>query len=980
MLETINLKIRWLVSPFSYHNVAIPDLKCTELYYFSKTIFKFTNHSHLKNPNEQATRKHLIDQKLVEAGWDVENPSEVVQEFHIPKVEQTGGVQEPIVPYGKNRFADYILKSRDGHPLAVVEAKRTSVDAEAGEEQAKRYAIRIQAQYQCDLPFCFYTNGLDYFFWDVDHNPPRKIYGFPTCDDLERLAYLRKHKRSLSSELIDTAIAGRAYQLRAIKNVLEGIEQQRRNFLLVMATGTGKTRTAVAMIDALVKSGWVSRVLFLVDRIELQSQALDAFKEHTPNLSLWPRAGDNQMETHRKVYVSTYPTMLNVIQAKDNPLSAHFFDFIVVDESHRSIYNVYQNILNYFDAITLGLTATPTDYIDHNTFQLFQCQNEMPTFAYTYEEAVQHRPPYLNNYNVLQLVTNFQHKGIRKETINFTDQQKLFQEGRDVDEVNYEGSELEKTVSNKGTNVLIVKQFMEHCIKDADGVLPGKTIFFCMGKAHARRMKRAFDELYPEHKGELARVIVSGDSEVSGKGGLIDQFKTKDWPRIAISVDMLDTGIDVREIVNLVFAKPVFSVTKFWQMIGRGSRVLDPTKLRSWCPQKDSFLILDCWQNFQYFKMNPEPPQPPTQIPLPVQLFRARLQKAVAAQQQGLNELYRTEVNKLKELLDSLPPRSVTVLDAAAILQRTADQYFWETLTPQSIAFLERDVAPIMRALSGANFKAMRFERDVVLVAWHRLMNDAPALRTGVELIQNQVGDLATSLEQVQAKMEWIEKAQTNSFWHAASHPEMQQIIDELAPLMHLRTGGGNSLQDLLNLKDKVVTLETVEYGPEKAATSITRYREMVEAHILALAQSNLLLQRIRTGENISPDEEEQLATLLADEEPHITKALLGQVYKNRKASFLQFIRHILGLEVVHSFEETVNENFDLFIAQNQHYTAKQLTFLEMLRDFILEKESINKHQLTAAPFTGIHRDGILGLFADKDIDEILTLTQRLGA
>ncbi len=244
-------------------------------------------------------------------------------------------------------------------------------------------------------------------------------------------------------------------------------------------------------------------------------------------------------------------------------------------------------------------------FVGSNTFDLFTCEDGLPTFAYTYEEAVNNIPPYLSSFQVMKIQTQFQAKGISKRTISLEDQKRLILEGKDVEEINFEGSQLEKTVVNKGTNTLIVKEFMEESIKDVNGVLPGKSIFFCASIAHARRLEEVFDTLFPQYHGELAKVLVSDDPRVYGKGGLLDQFTNRDIPRIAISVDMLDTGIDVREIVNLVFAKPVYSYTKFWQMIGRGTRLLEADKIKPWCTEKDIFLIIDCWDNFEYFKEAP---------------------------------------------------------------------------------------------------------------------------------------------------------------------------------------------------------------------------------------------------------------------------------------------------------------------------------------------------------------------------------------
>ena len=596
--------------------------------------------------NEKLTRKEIIDNRLKQAGWNVSDRTQVVEEFDII-VDKNIALEAP-TPYAGHQFSDYVLLGKDGKPLAVVEAKKTSVDAAIGREQAKQYCYNIQKIQVGEIPFCFYTNGHDIHFWDLDNYPPKKVHGFPTRDDLERYAYIRKSRKSLTGELINTKIAGRDYQIRSIRAVMEAIEKRKSKFLLVMATGTGKTRTCVALVDALMRAGWAERVLFLVDRVALRDQALEVFKEQLPNEPRWPKQGEKEITVDRRIYVSTYPTMLNIIRDENRPISPHFFDLVVVDESHRSIYNTYREILDYFNTITLGLTATPTDVIDHNTFNLFECEEGVPTFAYSYDEAVNNIPPYLSNFQVMKIKTKFQDEGINKRSISLEDQQKLMFEGKEIEEINYEGTEIEKKVINRGTNALIVREFMEESIKDNNGVLPGKTIFFCISKAHARRIEEIFDSLFPEYKGELAKVIVSEDPRVYGKGGLLDQFTHNDMPRVAISVDMLDTGIDIRELTNLVFAKPVYSYTKFWQMIGRGTRLLEPEKIKPWCTKKDEFLVLDCWDNFEYFKINPRGKELKPQIPLPVRLFGIRLERIEKAIELGRTEITEKEVQKLK--------------------------------------------------------------------------------------------------------------------------------------------------------------------------------------------------------------------------------------------------------------------------------------------------------------------------------------------
>jgi len=928
--------------------------------------------------NEKLTRKEIIDNRLKQAGWNVDDRTQVVEEFDI--IVDSNMVQEAATPYAGRQFSDYVLLAKDGKPLAVVEAKKSTVDANIGKEQAKQYCFNIQKQFGGELPFCFYTNGHDIFFWDLDNYPPKKVYGFPTRDDLERYTYIRQKRKSLSGEFINTKIAGRDYQIGAIRAVLESVEKRKRRFLLVMATGTGKTRTCIALVDALMRTGWAERVLFLVDRIALRDQTLDAFKEHLPNEPRWPKQGEKEIVKDRRIYVSTYPTMLNVIRNEEKSLSPHFFDLIVVDESHRSIYNTYQEVLDYFNTITLGLTATPTDVIDHNTFQLFETEDGVPTYAYSYDEAVNHIPPYLCNFQVMKIKTKFQAEGISKRTIALEDQKNLILEGKEIEEINYEGTELEKKVINRGTNALIVREFMEECIKDANGVLPGKTIFFCATKAHARRMEEIFDSLYPEYKGELAKVLVSEDPRVYGKGGLLDQFTNNDMPRIALSVDMLDTGIDVRELVNLVFAKPVYSYTKFWQMIGRGTRLLEPEKMKPWCTEKDGFLILDCWDNFEYFKLNPRGKELKGQIPLPVRLFGVRLDKIEKTIEINETEITKKEIEKLRKQIATLPQNSIVILDAKHELQRLEDENFWNHLSSDKIEFLISVVKPLFRTVSEADFKAIRFEKDIVEVSLAKLSDDKEKFDTLKDSIIEEIAELPLSVNIIAKEEELIRQSQSNHFWSTVTEDKFDELILKIAPLMRFREAIVPLGPAKFNFKDLVSEKEYVEFGPQHEALSIAKYRELVELKVNELVLRNPLLQKLKEGKEITATEAEQLAEELHNEHPHITIDLLRRVYNHRKAQFVQFIKHILGIEVLESFPETVSKAFDDFIAKHSYLTSRQLQFMDLLRNFILEKGELQKRNLIESPFTLIHPQGIRGVFSPAEIDEILIFTEKLIA
>lgn len=928
--------------------------------------------------NESTTRKELIDNQLKEAGWNVDDMTQVVTEFNI-EVENV--TEEPTEKYTNRQFSDYVLLGKDGKALAVIEAKKTSVNAELGREQAKQYCYNIQKEKGGELPFCFYTNGHETYFWNLENHPPKKVFGFPTRDDLERYSYIRKNKKPLLTELINTDIAGRDYQIQAIRSVMEAIEKKQTKFLLVMATGTGKTRTTIALIDALMRAGWAEKILFLVDRIALRNQALDAFKEYLPNEPRWPKVGEKSISKSRRIYVSTYPTMLNIIREEADSLSPHFFDLVVVDESHRSIYNTYKEVLDYFNTLTVGLTATPTDVIDHNTFKIFKCEDGIPTFAYSYEEAVNNIPPYLCNFQVMRVQTKFQEEGISKRTISLEDQKRLILEGKEVSEINFEGTDLEKAVINKGTNVAIVKEFMEEAIKDPNGVLPGKSIFFCMTIAHARRIEKIFDVLYPEYNGNLAKVMTSDDPRVYGKGGLLDQFTNQDMPRIAISVDMLDTGIDIRELVNLVFAKPVYSYTKFWQMIGRGTRLLEPKKIKPWCPEKDTFLIMDCWNNFEYFKLNPKGKDAPAQVPLPVRFFGIRLEKIAVAKEKNDLVVLEKETALLKKQIAELPARSVTIQDARADLAMLSEENYWNILTSEKIDFLKNVIKPLFKAVSQTDFKAMRFHKDVLETSLAQLSNDKDKYAALVENLQVQVAELPTTINLVAKHLGSINNVLSTGFWRHISDSDFDVIADKLAPLMKFRKiKSPTDKVTQLNLTDLIKTKEMVEFGPQNEAVSITQYREMVERKINEMISRHPILLQIKNGEAITETDINLLATTLNDEDPHITESLLRKVYKNKKASYLQFIKHILGVEVLETFDEQVSNAVRQFITEHNQLSVRQIEFLNLLKSYIIERGMIEKRNLIEAPFTVVHPKGIRGLFTPTEIQKIVTITEKFAA
>lgn len=933
--------------------------------------------------SERDTRQQIIDDRLRLAGWNVDDPSQVIQELDIYVGGDRGALRERPGRHAGHRFVDYALQLR-GRPAVVVEAKKTSRDAQLGQEQAMQYAEQLRHRDGGALPFILYTNGYDTYFWDSERYPPSKVTGFPTRDDLEWLAERRETRGPLSIELINPAIAGRDYQIEAVRSLLDAIEVRRRKFLMVMATGTGKTRTAAALVDVLQRAHWVKRVLFLVDRIALQEQTVAAFKEHLASSPLWPQQGETSFDRNRRIYVTTYPTMLNLIHAGATPatwISPFFFDLVIADESHRSIYNIYKQVVSYFHGLTLGLTATPRDHVDHDTFALFDCESHDPTFAYGFDEAIAHDPPYLCNFEVLKVRTKFQVEGIRGPKLGEGEREQIEFEGLDPDTIDFEGTDLELKVANSGTNAVIVREFMEESIKDPGGVLPGKSIIFAVSKSHAWRLQDLFDQLYPEHRGRLARVLVSDDSRVHGKGGLLDQFKTRDMPRVAISVDMLDTGVDIREVVNLVFAKPVYSYVKFWQMIGRGTRVLedDRTRRKPWCPEKDRFLVIDCWANFEYFEMNPRGREPGQQVPMPVRLFLARLDQldaALARRATGVVERVKAD---LRADLDALPANNVVVLERQRDLAAARSDALWARPDRDQLGFLRQTIAPVLRAQSGADFKSLRFHIDVVELGTALLTGNRDAADALRDIVIEQIAELPPGVNLVTRERELIEAAQTAEWWASVDQAKLRELMSRLAPLMRFRQERRTAML-ALNLADLAAVRDRIAIGPDGRDMPISAYRRRVEETIRQLVADNAVLRRLQAGEHVSDQDLRDLADLLAKQDPGIDEDRLRKVYDVRQAGFVKLIRHVLGVEPLERWSTFVTRAFEEFIGSHTTYSSLQIRFLQTLRTFVLHRGRVERGDLVDSPFTQLHPQGIRGVFQPREIDEIVGFAQGLVA
>lgn len=633
--------------------------------------------------SEAETRARLIDSMLASVGWDVaegvKNTTQVGKEIEVDGQPTTTGTG----------YADYVLWDDNGNPLAVIEAKKTSVDAELGRHQAKLYADSLHKRFG-HRPVIFYTNGFDIWIWDDAQDfPPRKLYGFYSKDSLQHLAnYQRHQKKPLDTVEISEQIVDRLYQLEAIKRVSERFSQKHRRALVVQATGTGKTRVAIALTDLLIRAGWVKRVLFLCDRKELRKQAKNAFNDFLsePTRIITSRVKTNANE---RVFLATYPAMQKVFQSFD----PGFFDLIIADDSHRSIYNVYGDIFHYFDCHQVGLTATPVDFVTRNTFRLFGCEGQLPTSNYDLEQAVQ--AGYLTPFEVYEHTTQFLRDGITLDGLSPQQIQELEDQGEDPAQYDFSSEQIDKVIYNKDTNRTILRNLMENGIKDATGQILGKTIIFARNHQHAMLMRQIFDEMYPQYAGKFCQVIDNYDPRAEQ---LIDDFKgegTNNALTIAISVDMLDTGIDIPEIVNLVFARPVKSPVKFWQMIGRGTRL---------CPDlfgpgqnKSVFRIFDHWGNFARFEMGYRPAEPTQSKPLAQLVFEERLNVADVALQKSEIAAFDSAIGLVAQDINALPEESIAVREKWKEKRALSRPEVSQAFAPATVARLRQEIAPLMQ-------------------------------------------------------------------------------------------------------------------------------------------------------------------------------------------------------------------------------------------------------------------------------------------
>jgi type I restriction enzyme R subunit len=899
---------------------------------------------------EAETRKYLIDMLLREAGWDPKG--ENVEEYPV-----TGMPNRPGVGY-----VDYVLWGDDGLPLALVEAKRTSVDPKKGKQQAMLYADCLEAMHG-QRPLIFYSNGYQTWLWDDANYPPRPVQGFYTKDEVELLVQRRDTGRNLAGVTINKTIVDRYYQEEAIRSLSEHLEKKYRKGLLVMATGTGKTRAAIALADLLMRANWVKRTLFLADRTALVRQAVNAFKRHLPEsnpvnlLELY----DKDEAKDSRVVVSTYHTMMGMIdEIKGNGerrFSVGHFDLVIIDEAHRSVYHKFGAIFDYFDSFLVGLTATPKDDVDRNTYHLFELEDGIPNYNYDLEHAVP--DGYLTPPNPMSVPLKFQREGINYDDL--TDEEKLEWELIDWDESGeipekIDPAALNTWLFNEDTVDKVLEHLMRYGLKVKGGDRLGKTIIFAKNHKHAEYIQERFDANYPHLAGHFARVI---DNYQTYAQSLIDEFsKMEADPHLAISVDMLDTGIDIHEIVNLVFFKLVRSKTKFFQMLGRGTRL---------CPDlfgpgqdKEFFYVFDYCQNFEFFNQNPEGFESRPQEPLSQRVFKRRLElldhyaklKNSNAQVAELNEALAEE---LHQRVSAMPTDNFIVRPKRTYVDKYAKKQTWTSLSRTDLTDLAQHVSGLPTQLPEEDETALRFDL-LILELQLALLERARRF----ERLREQVIELANQLESktaipmVNAQIAFIQEVQTASFWEGIT----------LKMLEELRL----NLRDLIKFIDKagqktIFTDFTDEIGEMKEApavyltggVNVAQYRKKVEQFIRA-HQDQRVIRKIRFAMALNADDLAQLEEFLFKAGEIGTREDFERAYGERENLAL-FIRSLVGLD-----RKAAKQAFAEYLDEKT-FTADQIRFVDYIIDHLTMNGMMDEALLYEQPYTDIHELGLDGVF-----------------
>ncbi len=901
--------------------------------------------------NEETTRKRLIDSMLADAGWD-----------STADWKKAGIVREDEVPYQPTQsgigYADYELTDDNGKPLAVIEAKRTAVDPNIGRKQAQLYADGLEKKY-AQRPVIFYTNGFEHWIWDDSQNyPPRQIQGFYSKDSLQYLVQQRRTKVLLDTLSPRLEIVDRLYQLEAVKRVCERFGNGYRKALLVQASGTGKTRVAIALTDLLIRAGWVKRILFLCDRKELRKQAKNVFNDYINEPLTIVRAGTAKDRTKR-IYLATYPAMMRIFETFD----VGFFDLIIADESHRSIYNRYRDLFVYFDCLQIGLTATPVQYVARNTYRLFDCEDRLPTAYYSLERAVEEE--HLVPYEVFTHTTNFLRSGIKYSQLSDEQRQQLEEDGEEPESFDYEAPEIDRQIFNKDTNRAILRNLMENGLREATGQHPGKSIIFARNHKHAILLAELFDEMYPQYGGSFCQVIDNYDSRAEQ---LIDDFKghgnNKDLT-IAISVDMLDTGIDIPEIVNLVFAKPVKSRVKFWQMIGRGTRLCKDL----FGPGKDKtkFRIFDHWGNFEYFEENRPEAEPTVTKSLMQRLFEARIDLAELALTKHEMDVHKQTVLLIGQDLNSLPEKTIAVRERWKEKRSVSRPEVLEQFAPATVVVLRNDMAPLMQWVNLAG-PADAYGFDLLIARMQtELLRGSGRFADLKDRFLNWMSELILHLNPVRERAATLKAVKATDFWDNVSITKLEEVRKELRGIMHHRQKDTTH-----SFPPKVVDvtdgdIEFVHRTSNLREIDASVYKKQVEEALRSLFQSNSTLQKIRAGQPVTEGDLSTLCSLVLTQHPGVDLELLREFYD---VPVERLIRSLIGMDT-----GLVKKQFAGFVQRYPKLTADQTLFLNLLQNHIAKYGSIELERLYEPPFTSINSNGLDGAFTDEQqVNDLLKI------
>jgi type I restriction enzyme, R subunit len=911
------------------------------------------------NYNEAETRDAFIDLLLREAGWALDKNED--REFRVTGMPSRMG----------EGFVDYVLWGDDGKPLGLIEAKRTKRDPREGQRQAELYANCLEQQFG-QRPIIFYSNGYEHWMWDDRRYPPRPVQGFLKKDELQLALQRRNSRLPLKDAEINPDIVERYYQTRAIRRIAEAFEQDNdRKALVVMATGAGKTRTVIALSDLLMRCNWVKRVLFLADRIALVNQAVKAFKAHLPTAA--PVNLITEKTTEGRVYLSTYPTMMGLIDETtegQRRFGVGHFDLIVIDEAHRSVYQKYRAIFDYFDSLLVGLTATPKDEIDRNTYSLFELEPGVPTDAYGLEDAVRDR--FLVPPKAVSVPLRFQREGIRYDDLSEDEKDQWDalewdEEGNVPDAVGAEA--INKWLFNADTVDRVLEHLMTRGQKVAGGDRIGKTIIFAKNREHALFIQDRFDANYPHLKGHFARVI---DFKTEYAQSLIDDFSSAEKaPHIAISVDMLDTGIDVPEIVNLVFFKVVRSKTKFWQMLGRGTR-LRPD-LFGPGQEKKFFYVFDYCQNLEFFSQNPPLTDGATGASLSKRLFTARLSLIAELdkreEHEAEKELRSETAGRLHEEVAAMNVDNFIVRPKRRLVEIYRETKAWENLGAEQRHELSENVAGLPSELPAEDEEAKRFDL-LMLRLQLALLRAQPVfmkLRDQVRSIAEALEDQA-SIPMVRERLELIQEIRSDEYWQDVTAPMLEIARKRLRDIIKLMEKSKKK-RVYTDFGDEIGVGAEIEIVATIAEIDFERFKAKVQ-HFLKAHQDHIVIHKLRRNQPLTGTDLEELEKILvkAAGAPSLHIAAV------KEHGLGLFIRSLVGLD-----REAAKEAFASFI-NGKRLSANQIEFINLIIDHLTEHGIIEAERLYESPFTDLNPRGVEGLFDTAQVNELLSVISNIRA